>query len=334
MTKIESTEFLDLLLSGARLIDVRAPVEFAEGSIPGSVNLPILTDDERQQVGVTYKTDGPQAAIELGHRLVSGATRKAREDSWLQEIARHPEAVILCFRGGLRSQTAQAWLSERGVRRPLIAGGYKAMRRFLLQALEKEPTRRRFRVVRGPTGSGKTKFLASSGKPYLDLEAHARHRGSAFGALEVPQPTQIDFENAVALTLLRLPVDEEILIESESRMIGSRTVPESLFRRMQESPQMLLDVDLETRVENILHDYIEDSSLIKAGDPTRFDEFASAINAISRRLGGTRSAEILEDLKASREEFLTSRTIASNRTWIRKLLVWYYDPLYARSVIK
>lgn len=119
---------LSLIREERPLIDVRAPVEFAQGALPGAVNLPLMIDDERHQVGIAYKKHGQAAAIELGERLVSGAVKQARIAAWQAYLAEYPNALIYCFRGGLRSQITQQWLEEAGISRPRLEGGWKAMR--------------------------------------------------------------------------------------------------------------------------------------------------------------------------------------------------------------
>ena len=331
MNRIARPEFANLLRQSTTLIDVRAPIEFLAGSLPGSINLPLLTDEERHEVGLVYKKQGQQAAIDLGHRLVSNEIRDQRIKAWRNQIQETPGAVIYCFRGGLRSQITQRWLAEEGVNRPLIEGGYKAVRRFLIETIEQESLSRGFEVVSGPTGSGKTQYLRSQGRAFLDLEELARHRGSAFGAREVSQPTQIDFENQLGVKMLSLPKNRDpILIENESRMIGRCHIPEVLFLKMKESPQIVLEVDLETRVQNILQDYVIDSRLGQSGDLARFEQFRQAVLAISKKLGGLRSQEILQDLHEAERQFVAGLGLESNRVWIRKLLMWYYDPVYNR----
>lgn len=326
------TEFKRLFLQPRPWLDVRAPVEFAAGAVPGAINIPLLTDSERHDVGLIYKQQGQAAAIELGHTLVRGEVKEQRIRAWLDAGAADAEPVIYCFRGGLRSQTVQKWLSERGLELPLIEGGYKSLRRFLLGSLESELPRMRFQVVSGPTGSGKTPFLKSHGAPFLDLEGLAKHRGSAFGALEgVRQPSQGDFENALAVELLKLSSsvgDQVILVENESRMIGRLAIPEPLFSKMKQSPKLELDVPFEQRVENIFKDYILNSSLAVGRSPHRFADFEKSIQSISKKLGGQDAKEILADLATARLDFESGRGLGSNRVWIAKLLKRYYDPLY------
>ena len=102
------TDRLNLILEDTPLVDLRAPIEFAKGAPPNSINLPLMTDQERERVGTCYKKQGQEAAIDLGHRLVSGTTKDERLAAWQRAINHHPNAVFYCFRGGLRSQTVQA----------------------------------------------------------------------------------------------------------------------------------------------------------------------------------------------------------------------------------
>lgn len=335
MRVIGTSQFDSLLLEGTSLIDVRAPVEFADGAIPGARNLPLLTDDERRQIGTRYKEQGQDAAVALGHSLVSGAIREERITAWEDAARARPDSVIYCFRGGLRSRITQAWLAERGMELPIVEGGYKALRRHLLEAIEREAGALRFEVICGPTGTGKTTYLRSQGRPFLDLEELAGHRGSAFGGLEAPQPSQVDFENRLALELIRLARvagRETILIEDESRMIGARCVPRALFERIQASSRTTLDVPIADRVENIFRDYVLASPLGSRGDARHFMTFRRAVRSIANRLGDARTREALSDLDRAEAEFMATGALDTNREWIRKLLDWYYDPVYVRGM--
>ena len=232
------------------MIDVRAPSEYARGALPGAVNLPLLNDEERAAVGTTYKRRGRAAAIELGHRLVYGDVKRARVEAWRAFVEAHPDAAIYCARGGLRSEIAQTWLAEAGVRQARVAGGFKALRRHCLDVLEGVGDAR-FVLVGGRTGSGKTSVVRDAAA-HIDLERLANHRGSAFGALPTPQPPPVAFENAMAVELMRLPLDEPIVLEDESRTIGRLAIPEGLYEAMQRAPIVLIEADDETRAEQHL----------------------------------------------------------------------------------
>ncbi|HAP53946.1 MAG TPA: tRNA 2-selenouridine(34) synthase MnmH, partial [Marinobacter adhaerens] len=129
-------DYLSLFLNDVPLMDVRAPVEFSRGSFPNTENAPLMNDEERHRVGICYKEKGQDKAIELGHQLVSGDIKAQRIEAWKRFVARHPNGYLFCFRGGLRSRLTQQWIREAGIDYPLVKGGYKALRRFLIDSLE------------------------------------------------------------------------------------------------------------------------------------------------------------------------------------------------------
>ena len=183
----DTEDYRALFLSDAPMMDMRAPLEFNKGAFPAASSLPLMSDDERAQVGTCYKREGQQAAIELGHRLVSGDTKVQRLAQWCEFARQYPQGYLYCFRGGLRSQTVQQWLHEAGIDYPLVRGGYKAMRRFLIDELELSTTKGEFVLVGGKTGTGKTRVIWDIPRS-VDLEGLANHRGSTFGQMPQPQP--------------------------------------------------------------------------------------------------------------------------------------------------
>lgn len=340
LSNIHVDGFRELFLKNTPMIDVRAPVEFLQGSLPGAVNLPIMNNDERALVGTAYKKEGREKAITLGHELVSGATKEARLQAWQEQILRQPETVIYCFRGGLRSQITQRWLRDAGVDRPLLVGGYKKARQFLLDEIEQFSRGNSCVLLTGTTGSAKTQILhqASEFFPSLDLEAAAHHRGSAFGAWDIPQPSQRDFENRLAVSMLKVRerfANGPVLFEDESRMIGQRTLPESLFLTMRASPVLFVEENFEQRVTNIFQDYVASTALGRDSEVEALQVFAkyrAAVQAISRKLGGLRTQEVLQDIANSEADYRAGRGLEANKEWIRKLLRYYYDPLYSKSL--
>ncbi|MFP5440419.1 MAG: tRNA 2-selenouridine(34) synthase MnmH [Gammaproteobacteria bacterium] len=338
----DAVDFRALFLAGAPLLDVRAPVEFAEGSFPGAENIPLLTDDERAQVGTTYKRSGQQAAIELGHRLVNGAVKRERIARWRDFAQRHPDGYLYCFRGGLRSQTVRQWLHEAGVDYPLVVGGYKALRRFLLDETERMAASLPLAIVGGRTGSGKTRVIHAIRKPAVDLEGLANHRGSSFGRLPGGQPTQIDFENALAIALLRAEAELQraggtaapLWLEDESRLIGRCAIPLNIRPRMEAAPLVLVEEPLESRVQVALEDYVLDSATLylKLHGEDGFELYAGALRSsldrVQKRLGGLMHRKAADIMNAALAEQRAGRGIEAHRGWIALLLTHYYDPMY------
>ncbi len=334
-------DYATLFLQQRPLIDLRAPCEFAEGAFPAAINLPLMTDNERAAVGTCFKQQGQQAAIALGHQLVHGDIREQRLQGWLTQIREHPDTVIYCFRGGLRSQTVQQWLAERGCIVPRVTGGYKALRQFLMQTLERITTRSPLWLVSGMTGSGKTDLLARV-PAAIDLEAHANHRGSSFGALPQGQPGNINFENGLAIELLQRERrgQTHLIMEDESRMIGRCTLPLPMFSTMERAPLILLEAPLAERIARIQRQYVDEllqQFVVQLSEPQAArqaltDFLLQAIGKLERRLGGDRyrllQGQLIEALHAQFERGDSS----GHPIWIERLLTDYYDPLYQRSL--
>jgi tRNA 2-selenouridine synthase len=297
-----------------------------------------MNDVERQKVGTRYKEDGQQAAIELGHRLVSGELKEARLEAWADFARRHPEGLLYCFRGGLRSQITQQWLkSEAGIEYPRVIGGYKAMRSFLIEVTDQAVAQCDFVLVGGLTGSGKTEVLQQIDNG-LDLEGHANHRGSSFGKHATPQPGQIDFENRVAVDILkkRARQHDQFVVEDEGRIVGSRAVPLELFRAMQEAPLVWLEDSFDSRVERILKDYVTDLCAefvavqgVEMGFAAYAERLKQSLASIVRRLGGERYQRLAAIMDGALAEQGRSGAVDLHRGWISGMLSEYYDPMYA-----
>lgn len=332
----DTDDYLSLFLNDAPLMDVRAPVEFDRGSFPNAHNAPLMNDEERHRVGICYKEQGQDKAIELGHQLVSSDVKDQRLEAWKQFTARHPDGYLFCFRGGLRSRLTQQWIRDAGIDYPLVKGGYKALRRFLIDSLEAQIASSDFRILSGRTGTGKTRVLNQLPNP-VDLEGLANHRGSSFGRQVTPQPSQIDFENRLAVAMLKAGHNNAgpIYLEDESRLVGRCALPDSLRTRMAASPLMVLEQPLEQRVAIIREDYVEGMFAdyvnlegAEAGWLSFRDYLTSALDRIRKRLGGERHKQLrslMEDALAQQET--TGQTFAHN-AWIQALLQDYYDPMY------
>ena len=239
-----------LLKNKTKLIDVRAPIEFKDGALPDSVNLPILLDDERAAVGKTYKNKGNESAIKKGHLIVNGKIKDKRVSQWLDFIEKFPEAQLYCARGGQRSEIAQLWLKEAGCDIKRISGGFKALRNTCLSILDQASNDdKKWIIISGRTGSAKTKLINLIDNS-ICLESLANHRGSAFGSFDTSQPTPINFENNLACDYLQ-QIGDVVYFEDESRTIGRLVIPEKFYNRMSNSKIVLIEEPIENRIQNI-----------------------------------------------------------------------------------
>lgn len=332
---VDASYFEKLFVEQIPLLDVRAPVEFARGAFPNAVNIPLLDDEQRHQIGIRYKEAGQDAAIELGHQLINDEVRQQRLQAWRDFITADPRTLLYCFRGGLRSRLVQQWLAEDGVNIPRLAGGYKALRRFLINAIEAAGANNNYIVVAGKTGCGKTHLLNAL-PAKVDLEGCANHRGSAFGKRVDGQPGQIDFENRMAIALLQEQARQphKIFLEDESRAIGSLSIPQAFFDAMRRSPLAVIEQPVESRVSTILNDYIlanyRDFQASTEGDP--FPAFAGylldSLERIKRRLGNENFSAVEDAMHEALKTHQQQDSTDGHRLWIEKLLVDYYDPMY------
>ncbi|MEZ5528420.1 MAG: tRNA 2-selenouridine(34) synthase MnmH [Porticoccaceae bacterium] len=336
--KPDKGDFLSIFLNDIPMIDTRAPIEFEKGALPTSVSLPLMTNEERAQVGTCYKQQGQQAAIELGHSLVCGEVKERRVAAWVDFARRNPQGYLYCWRGGLRSQICQQWMAEAGCDYPRIGGGYKAMRRFLIDEFERICTERPLLLLGGRTGCNKTALIGELPQA-VDLERLANHLGSSFGRRPGGQPTQLSFENAVAVSLLkaehRLPSGgQSILLEDEGRMVGSCAVPPLLRQTMVHSPLVVLEVPLEERIEHTYRNYIlnrlgewQQHLGENEGFSAFADDLTQSLFRVRKRLGGVRYSEIGEQLASALASHRNGDP-EQHRGWIERLLVDYYDPMY------
>ena len=331
-----SSNYREIFLNDVPMMDARAPVEFNKGAFPGVLNLPLMDDSERQRVGTCYKQHGQDAAIAMGHQLVSGQVKDERVAAWAAFAKANPHGYLYCFRGGLRSQITQQWLAEAGIDYPRVIGGYKAMRTFLLETTQQAVAECDFVILGGLTGTGKTDVLVQLNNS-LDLEGHANHRGSSFGKRATGQPMQIDFENRLAIDMLkqRASGTEQFILEDEGRMVGSCTVPLALYQGMQEYPLVWLEDAFEDRVERILRDYVinlcaEFISLHGEEDGFRLyaERLLQSLSNIQKRLGGERYQRLLAIMQAALDEQQRSAAVDLHRGWIDGMLREYYDPMY------
>ncbi|ALD21884.1 tRNA 2-selenouridine(34) synthase MnmH [Hymenobacter sp. DG25A] len=304
MPRIQLTDFL----SGpthAPILDVRAPLEYAHGHIPGALNLPLFSNEERARIGTIYKQVSQEKAVLQGLDFfgpnMSSMVKQA------QKLAPNKEVRLHCWRGGMRSGAVQWLLELAGFRVHLLDKGYKDYRRWVLEQFSQHLP---LLVLGGLTGSGKTdvlQVLAHRGETIIDLEGLARHKGSSFGGIGMEaQPTPEQFENDLARALSLTPLDNLIWVEDESLMIGAVHLPKPLYEQMHRAPLILLEVPRPMRTRKLAEEYCQaDPELLKA-----------AIQRISKRLGGLATQEALAAIDAGDMEKMVD------------IALTYYDKAY------
>lgn len=312
---LEPSTLSDLLNHGFdTVIDVRSPAEFAEDHVPGAINLPVLSNEERARVGTMYKQVSPFDARKLGAALVFRNAAGHIEDA----LAHHEggwRPLVYCWRGGQRSGSFAWLLSEIGWRSDVIAGGYKTYRRLVVEMLHRKPLPFRFVQLGGYTGTAKTELLpllAARGVQVIDLEGLANHRGSLLGGMG-DQPSQKAFESALAGRLCEMDATRPVLVEAESSKIGDILIPPSLWDAMKSAPWVEVAAPLEARTEYLQRAY---------------DDILSDTDGLRAKLA---------PLKAHRGEALVSQWIGQSaagdkRALTRSLMQDHYDLAYAKSM--
>ena len=341
---IQVDDLKSLFIHDTPMLDVRAPVEFQQGAFPCAINIPLMTDAEREAVGIKYKEQGQDAAILLGAQLVSEKQQKQRKQQWADFFNRHPEGVLYCFRGGLRSKISQQWIEdETGKDYPRVSGGYKAMRRFLLDSIDRIAAEIPIMILGGRTGSGKTRVLKTLPNS-IDLEGLANHRGSAFGPTATPQPTQINFENTLAIALLKAEHAGHrfVVIEDEGRNVGSLGVPQSLYDAMQQAPIVKLEVSDDERNKISVQEYVLDihQQFLEQDDNQEqafnhlSEHLLASLDKIQKRLGGMRYKEAMDTMKLALEQYHKTNKLEGFKPLVNILLFDYYDPMYDYQISK
>ena len=296
------------------VIDVRSPGEFAEDHLPGAINLPVLDDAERAEVGTEYVQGSKFRARRRGAALVA------------RNIARHLESdladqnggfkpLVYCWRGSQRSHAMATIMDQVGWPVSVLEGGYRTWRRAVVDRLYETPLDLKLVRIDGATGVGKTEMLrrlAEAGAQVLDLEGLANHRGSLFGAMPGGQPSQKLFESRLAARLAAFDPGLPVAVEAESSRVGTITLPRAVWAAMQAAPTIELTAMMPDRVARILRDY--------ARFTRDLDDVGKALSRLPRHLSNAERAEWLELARAGRmAEF------------VQALIEAHYDPAYARS---
>ncbi|MFO8069205.1 MAG: tRNA 2-selenouridine(34) synthase MnmH [Alkalibacterium sp.] len=302
-------ELYRLKEQGNTVVDVRSPKEYAEATIPGAINIPLFSNDERAEVGTTYKQKGKEAATDLGLEIFS-----KKLPDFIQHFKQLKTPVtVFCWRGGMRSETAATVVDLMNIRVNRLSGGIKAYHDWNKEQLGTIHIPPLY-VLNGHTGNGKTHILLrlkEEGYPVIDLEGMANHRGSIFGHIGLEPSNQRTFNLLLGEALTQYQDEAFILIEGESSRVGKITIPERFYRHKEMSPQLFIELPLNERVKNILADY----------SPRDYhDQFIDAFEVIKRRIH-TPVANAIAQALAEKDYPVV----------VENLLTHYYDPRYSHS---
>ena len=261
------------------LVDVRTREEFLESTIPNSINIPIMTEDERAEIGRIYVQEDVKKAKRLGIKVGSQKLPQIYLD--IENLYnQYDNVVIFCARGGYRSKSVFYIMKSMGFNIYKLKGGYKEYRKYINENLPMIIDRARFVVLSGKTGCGKTKILKKledMGKLVLDLEGYANHRGSLLGDVGLgSQNSQKMFESLV-YHKLKSDQDGIFFTEGESKRIGRIVMPEYMYKKISSSKTILIDSPIEHRVKNILEDYVNNT------DKELIERLGLLTNHISKR---------------------------------------------------
>lgn len=296
------------------ILDVRSPSEYAQDHVPGAVNLPVLNDEERHEVGVLYKQADPFTARKRGASIVARNIGRHVEER-LSDWGRDVRPLVYCWRGGQRSGSLALVLAQIGWGVTVLSGGYKRYRRQVIESLESQPSQFQWIMLGGLTGTAKTRLLyhlERAGEQILDLEALAHHRGSVLGPYSESQPSQKWFESQLALALARFDPSRPVWIESESHRIGEINIPAGLWSTVKGAPTVILEAPRAERARYLLSEY------------RHFVEFPLHLQAKLAQLEPIHGRPRIAEWQA----------LVAAREWnglVESLLADHYDPRYRRS---
>lgn len=299
------------LLEDKVLVDIRSPLEYEEFHIPGAVNVPIFEDEEKRLIGIVYKGEGVEKARELGYEIAWKKFEKLVQ-TFKELKEKHRHVVVYCWRGGLRSQELCKVLNSVGIEVFRLEGGYRAYREFILKDMQRLIEDKKFIVLTGKTGVGKTRLLRrlkKEGYPAIDLEELAKDRGSVFGKVGIDKKVSQKQFDALLYEELRKLKGEYLFVEDESRLIGKVHLQEAFWQKKEKGLFVEIEASYEVRLKNLIEDY--------ASFEGWHAEFKKSLNKIRKYLGEEnykRALQMLEEGKVEELAFF--------------LMTHYYDRIY------
>ncbi|TAG26721.1 MAG: tRNA 2-selenouridine(34) synthase MnmH [Burkholderiales bacterium] len=318
LKKISAEDALSSLANFSAIIDARSESEYALDRLPGALNWPTLNDKERHDIGTLYVQTSAFEAKKRG-AAVAAKNIAAHIEREVISLPKSWKPLVYCWRGGKRSGSLALILSEIGFDVTLIEGGYKAFRAAVVEDIAKLATQFNYRVICGPTGSGKTRLLQAlhrEGAQVLDLEALADHRSSVLGLIPgTEQPSQKQFDMRIWHALRQLDPARTVWAESESKKVGNVSIPDALMQALRASPCARVEMPVEERVKLLLEDY---------------DFFVKDPDYFCKRL------DVLRDLRGHElintwQEQIRSRDPQKLAYVVKELLELHYDPGYLSS---
>ena len=315
---IKRVKFSDIQIHDFdEVIDVRSPLEFEDDRIPGSINLPVLSNAEREMIGTIYKQKSKFEAKKLGASIVSKNISDHLKD-YLYNKNRDWLPLIYCWRGGQRSYALATILDQIGWKVEVVDGGYKSFRKHIREFLNKNIVNYFLILLKGNTGTAKTRILNLIGErngQIIDLESLASHKGSVFGSQGQKQPSQKLFETLIYDKVKNLKTGEPIFVEAESNKIGNLHIPKEFWKLMKNSPQIELSATVEHRAQFLVEEYSEIT--------TDLDLLEKQITSLST-IAGHKVVESWLQMAKNKEFY----------GLVKQLMEKHYDPRYERSLLR
>ena len=300
-----------------QFIDVRSPGEFLEYTIPGAINVPLFSNEERHIIGTTYKQNSVEEAVTLGMEYASKNLPSIYKK--IADFKKEKKNVVLfCERGGMRSTSLCSLFNSVGIGVAKLDGGYKGYRGYVNKELPRLVEDIKLIVLHGMTGTAKTdilKILETKGHKILDLEGFANHRGSLLGSVGLGAPnSQRTFESLLMEVLIDCGPGI-YYTEAESSRIGNVILPKYLIDKMKEGRSVLIESSISERVRRLVAEYTSAEN--------HLEEIIAAVDKMEKYTG-----------KRKAEEFKEMANNGHFDELAELMMISYYDPMYSHGQSK